>query len=87
MANLNASASRSQEFQTKSNSPSASPLESLIADLQGLRDVMIATDRRHRAAVLVGQLALLAREYQNGRRPSRKTLKHFFHFVAREQAV
>ncbi len=87
MANLTASASRSQEFQTKSNFPSSSPLESLIADLRGLRDGMIATDRRHRTAILAGQLALLAREYQKGRRPSRKTLKHFFHFVAREQAV
>jgi len=62
-------------------------LESLIADLRGLRDGMIGRDKRHRAAILAGQLALLAREYQRGRRPSRKTLKRFFHFVAREQAL
>jgi hypothetical protein len=59
----------------------------LIADLRTLRDGMIATDWRRRTAILAGQLALLAREYQRGRRPSRKMLKRFFHFVAREQAL
>jgi hypothetical protein len=86
MTTLSANASRSQQFQTQSN-PSSSPLESLIADLRVLRDGMIGTDRRRRAAILVGQLALLAREYQSGRRPSRRTLKRFFYFVAREQAI
>jgi hypothetical protein len=84
MQNLSRNASPSQQNRTNS---SLAPLESLIADLRDLRDGMIATDRRRRAAILAGQLALLAREYQKGRRPSRKTLKHFFHFVAREQAI
>ncbi len=84
MANLNVSTPPSQEFQTES-SPSA--LQSLIADLRGLRDGMIATDRRGRSAILIGQFALLAREYQRGRRPSRKTLKRFFRIVAREQSL
>jgi hypothetical protein len=86
MGNLSGNASRSQQFQTQSD-PSSLPLESLIADLRGLRDGMIATDRRRRTAILAGQLLILARSYQNGRRPSRKTLKRFFHFVAREQAI
>lgn len=86
MKTLSATTSHSQDFQTKSN-PVPSALESLIADLCGLRDGMIATDRRRRSGILAGQLALLAREYQRGRRPSRKTLKRFFHFVAREQAL
>lgn len=84
MPTLSRSASHSQQNRTSSD---LAPLESLIADLRGLRDGMIATDRRHRAAILAGQLALLVREYQKGRRPSRKTLKHFFDFVAREQAI
>lgn len=86
MANLSVSTLSSQEFQTQTNL-AICPLDSLIADLRGLRDGMIATDRRRRSAILIGQLALLAREYQRGRRPSSKTLKRFFHFVAREQAL
>lgn len=86
MANLTISPSRSQQFRTQSN-PCHSPMESLVADLRGLRDARIATDRRCRSAILAGQLLLLVREYQRGRRPSRKTLKRFFHFVAREQGL
>jgi len=85
MNNLSVSGPLRQEFQTEFSFPS--PLEFLIADLRGLRDGMIAKDRHRRSAILAGQLVLLAREYQSGRRPSRKTLKRFFHFVAREQAI
>lgn len=67
--------------------PNLSPLESLIADLRGLRDALFVRDRGQRAAILAGQLALLAREYQRGRRPSHKNLKRFFRFVAREQSL
>jgi hypothetical protein len=81
MDTISQKSSVSQDFETKT------PLELLIADLRGIRDGMMATDQRRRTGILAGQLALLAREYQKGRRPSRKTLKRFFHFVAREQAL
>lgn len=74
-----------QEFRTALEV--LSPLEFLIADLRAFRDGRIEKDRHRRSAILAGQLALLACEYQRGRRPSRKTLKRFFHFVAREQAI
>jgi hypothetical protein len=86
MPNLTISPPRSQQFQTKST-PCCSPMESLVADLHGLRDAMIVTDRRRRSAILTGQLLLLVREYQRGRRPSRKSLKRFFQFVAREEGA
>ncbi len=85
MNNLSVSELSRQDFRPRITL--ASPLEFLIADLRGLRDGMVAKDRHRRSAILAGQLALLAREYQKGRRPSRKTLKRFFHFVAREQAI
>jgi hypothetical protein len=86
MANLSVSTLSSQEFQPES-SPAHFPLKWLINDLRGFRDGMIGKERSHRAAILAGQLALLAREYERGRRPSRKTLKQFFRFVAREQGL
>lgn len=79
MQNLSHNTSQSQQNWPIS---SPSPLESLIADLRDLRDGLIARDRRQRAAILAGQLALLAAEYQRGRRPSRKNLRLFFRFVA-----
>lgn len=63
-----------------------SPLNSLIHDLRQFRDHSIGKEKRRRSAVLAGQLLILAREYQNGRRPNRRTLKRFFYFVAREAA-
>lgn len=84
MQNLRRNARPGQQNRTSSN---LAPLESLIADLRGLRDGMILHDRRERAGILAGQLALLAAEYRRGRRPSRKTLRRFFYFVAREQAL
>jgi len=65
-----------------------SPLDSLIQDLRTFRDGSISKDNRsrRRSAVLAGQLLLLAREYQAGNRPNRRTLKRFFYFVAREAA-
>lgn len=86
MANLSVSNLSSQGFQPESNSAHF-PLKWLISDLRGFRDGMIGKDRWHRAGILAGQLALLAREYERGRRPSRKALKRFLHFVAREQAL
>ena len=86
MANLAVGTARSQEFQPESNH-APFPLKWLITDLRGFRDGMIGKERWYRAAILAGQLALLAREYERGRRPSRKALKRFFHFVAREQAL
>lgn len=82
MENLNNSTPRRQGFK-----PQSKQLEFLIADLRGLRDGTIGTDQRQRSAVLIGQLALLASEYQRGRRPSRKALKRFFRFVAQEQGL
>jgi hypothetical protein len=76
--------SNSQENQ---NELACSPLDSLITDLRALRSSMISKDRRRRSAILIGQLTLLASEYRKGHRPSRHTLKRFFHFVAREQAA
>lgn len=84
MQNLGYSASPCQRNRTSSDLRS---LELLIADLRGLRDEMIKRDRRERWAILAGQLALLAREYQRGCRPSRKTLRRFFHFVAGENML
>jgi hypothetical protein len=86
MTNLAASAPRSQEIRPESD-PAPFSLKWLITDLRGFRDGMIGNDRWHRAAILAGQLALLAREYERGRRPSRKALKRFFQFVAREQTL
>lgn len=86
MAKLAVSGPNSQEFQPGSV-PRPLPLEWLVTDMRGFRDAMIRKERWHRAAILAGQLALLAREYQCGRRPSCKALKRFFHFVAREQAL
>jgi hypothetical protein len=84
LQNVHEVSSSSQENQ---NELAFSPLDSLITDLRALRSGMIATDRRRRSAILIGQLTLLASEYRKGRRPSRHTLKRFFHFVAREQAA
>ncbi len=85
MRTLIGNASCSQEFEPHSEfSPG---LESLIADLRSLRDAMIAKDRHRRSAILAGQLVLLAREYQRGRRPSERTLRRFFSFVTRELAI
>ncbi len=81
--NVAPTAGVSQQFQPN---PSSS-LDSLIADLRGLRNGMISKDRRRRSAILIGQMLLLAREYQLGRPPNRKTLRRFFYFVTREQAV
>jgi hypothetical protein len=63
------------------------PLDLLITDLQALRLKMFAHEKRRRPGVLAGQLRLLARSYQSGRRPNRRTLKQFFYFVAREKVV
>jgi hypothetical protein len=64
-----------------------SPLENLIGDLRDIRNGMISKDRRRRPAILIGQLALLASEYKNGRRPTRRRLRGFFYFVCREKAA
>jgi hypothetical protein len=64
-----------------------SSLEVLISDLRDIRNGMISKGRRRRPAILIGQLALLASEYKNGRRPSRKRLRGFFYFVCREKAA
>jgi hypothetical protein len=63
-----------------------SPLEILIGDLRDIRAKMLATEKRRRSGVLAGQLLILARSYQVGRRPSRRTLKRFFWFVSGEAA-
>ena len=63
-----------------------SPLETLISDLGEIRRKMIAAERRRKSGVLAGQLLILARSYQQGKRPSRRTLKRFFYFVTREAA-
>jgi hypothetical protein len=61
-------------------------LETFISDLSSLRRNLLATEKRRRSGVLAGQLLILARSYQSGKRPSRRTLKRFFYFVAREAA-
>lgn len=73
----------SQQFQPNSGSP----LDSLIHDLRRLRDDRIGKDRHRRSAILVGQVLILALEYKTGRSLNKRTLKRFFHFVAREQAL
>jgi hypothetical protein len=85
MQNVHEASSVSQESHAPSDLPGAA-IDSLVTDLRELRDRLVAKDRRRRSAILVGQLALLAREYRDGNRPNRRTLKRFFHFVAREQA-
>ena len=76
-----------KEISSSQENERSSPIDSLITDLRGLRAGMIEKDRRRRSAILIGQLALLASEYQKGRRPSRRNLKRFFYFVSREQAA
>jgi hypothetical protein len=63
-----------------------SPLDALVNDLSEIRRKMFAAERRRKSGVLAGQLLILARSYQEGKRPSRRTLKRFFYFVAREAA-
>ncbi len=64
-----------------------SPLEVLISDLGEVRRKLLTAERRRKSGVLAGQLLILARSYQEGKRPSRRSLRRFFHFVAREQAA
>ena len=63
-----------------------SPLDRLVSDLRGLRNGMIRRSRRRRSAILVGQLAILASEYRNGNRPSRRTLRRFFYLIGEDKA-
>jgi len=63
----------------------APPLDLLVADLRHFRDTSLPRERRRRAAVLAGQLLILALQYRTGRPPNRRTLKRFFYFVAQEQ--
>lgn len=65
----------------------SSPLDLLVSDLRGLRNGMIDKTRRHRSAILVGQLAILAGEYRDGRRPSRRTLRRFFYLIGQGKAA
>jgi hypothetical protein len=67
-------------------SSQVSPLDLLVRDLGEIRRKMFAAERRRKSGVLAGQLLILARSYQQGKRPSRRTLKRFFYFVAREAA-
>jgi hypothetical protein len=85
---MNCSLNESKSESQYSGPESAfSPLDLLVTDLGALRDGLISKDHRRRSAILAGQLLILAREYRTGRRPNRRTLKRFFHFVAREQAA
>ena len=77
MQNLTPAASNSQEV----------PLEILIDDLRAIRAKMLPTEKRRKSGVLAGQLLILAQSYQSGKRPSRRTLKRFFWFVAKERAA
>ena len=79
-------ASESAQRQGIQFHPDGSPISLLIADLQNLRDKSVSVEKRRRSAIVAGQLLILAREYQNGHRPNRRTLKRFFYFVAREAA-
>lgn len=63
--------------------PKTQALNSLIADLQIIRDRMVRSDRRRRSGVLAGQFLILARQYAE-RPPSRKTVRRFFHLIARD---
>ncbi|MGO9590660.1 MAG: hypothetical protein ACLP3K_11535 [Candidatus Acidiferrales bacterium] len=62
-------------------------LETLIADLRDLRGKMIAKERGRKSGVLAGQFRILAESYQNGRRPSRRSLKQFFYLITREPSA
>ena len=74
-----------QGFETETG---LSPIDSLIQDLRTFREGSISKDNqtRRRSAILAGQIAILAREYQTGKRPNRRTLKRFLYFVSREAA-
>jgi hypothetical protein len=77
MQNLTPAASSSQEL----------PLEILIDDLRAIRAKMLPIEKRRKTGVLAGQLLILARSYQSGRRPSRHTLKRFFWLISKERAA
>ena len=68
------------------NQVQPAPLDILIDDLRDIRTKMLSTEKRRRSGVLAGQLLILARSYQSGKRPNRRTLKRFFWFVSREAA-
>jgi hypothetical protein len=72
--------------QSQEERSEALPLDLLIGDLRHLRETSLARERKRRSGVLAGQLLILARSYQSGRRPTRRTLRRFFFFVAKEQA-
>lgn len=80
-------ASEIAQRQDVQSQPDSSPISLLIADLQSLRNKSVSVEKRRRSGIVAGQLLILAREYQNGRRPNRRTLKRFFYFVAKETAA
>jgi hypothetical protein len=62
-------------------------LDLLITDLRDIRAKMLATEKRRRSGILAGQVLILARSYQAGRRPSHRSLKRFLWFLSRELAA
>ncbi len=83
MDNVNQNHPNSQEIEPR-HVPS--PLDQLIGDLRYFRNKSLAKGHRRRSAILVGQFLILATQYKTNR-PTRKTLKNFLYFIAREEAA
>jgi hypothetical protein len=83
MDNVNQNHPSSQEIKSRTVS---SPLDQLIGDLRYFRDKSLAKGHRHRSAILVGQFLILATQYKTNP-PTRKRLKNFLYYIAREEAA
>jgi hypothetical protein len=59
-------------------------LEGVVRDLRVIRQRSFSTNPRSRTGIVAGQLLLLLRELQGGKRPSRRSLRGFVRFVARD---
>jgi hypothetical protein len=62
----------------------ASPLALVIGDLRTQRNELLPICHLRHVGRVAGQLVLLLREYERGKRPSRRTLRIFLGLMGRE---